>query len=211
MAVQSATFADIHLSEEDIKSRYIQPALEDKGWDKFHMLLEYPYTPGQIIVQGSMKHRKRGKRVDYLLFTEENSPIAIVEAKDMKHAPADGIQQAIDYAKDLDLPFAYASNGEKFVEHDMHTGAERIIDMDDFPTPLALRERYRQWMYDHMNLSKEGAQLLDIPNYSDSDSYPPRYYQRIAINKVIEAVACVKNRKSSRSIPSPKYPSALVS
>ena len=194
MAVQSATFADIHLSEEDIKSRYIQPALEDKGWDKFHMLLEYPYTPGQIIVQGSMKHRKRGKRVDYLLFAEDNSPIAIVEAKDRKHAPADGIQQAIDYAKDLDLPFAYASNGEKFVEHDMNTGAERTIDMDDFPTPLALRERYRQWMYDNMNLSKEGAQLLDIPYYSDSDSYPPRYYQRIAINKVIEAVACGKKR-----------------
>lgn len=194
MAVQSATFADIHLSEEDIKSRYIQPALEDKGWDKFHMLLEYPYTPGQIIVQGSMKHRKRGKRVDYLLFVEDNSPIAIVEAKDRKHAPADGIQQAIDYAKDLHLPFAYASNGEKFVEHDMHTGAERTLDMDDFPTPLALRERYRQWMYDNMNLSKEGAQLLDIPYYSDSDSYPPRYYQRIAINKVIEAVACGKKR-----------------
>ena len=194
MAVQSATFADIHLSEEDIKSRYIQPALEDKGWDKFHMRLEFPYTPGQIIVQGSMKHRKRGKRVDYLLFVEDNFPIAIVEAKDRKHAPADGIQQAIDYAKDLDLPFAYASNGEKFVEHDMNTGAERTIDMDDFPTPLALRERYRQWMYDNMNLSKEGAQLLDIPYYSDSDSYPPRYYQRIAINKVIEAVACGKKR-----------------
>lgn len=194
MAVQSATFADIHLSEEDIKSRYIQPALEDKGWDKFHMRLEYPYTPGQIIVQGSMKHRKRGKRVDYLLFVEDNSPIAIVEAKDRKHAPADGIQQAIDYAKDLDLPFAYSSNGEKFVEHDMNTGAERTLDMDDFPTPLALRERYRQWMYDNMNLSKEGAQLLDIPYYSDSDSFPPRYYQRIAINKVIEAVACGKNR-----------------
>ena len=194
MAVQSATFADIHLSEEDIKSRYIQPALEDKGWDKFHMRLEYPYTPGQIIVQGSMKHRKRGKRVDYLLFTEDNSPIAIVEEKDRKHAPADVIQQSIDYAKDLDLPFAYASNGEKFVEHDMNTGAERTIDMDDFPTPLALRERYRQWMYDNMNLSKEGAQLLDIPYYSDSDSYPPRYYQRIAINKVIEAVACGKKK-----------------
>ena len=194
MAVQSATFADIHLSEEDIKSRFIQPALEDKGWDKYHMRLEFAYTAGQIIVQGSLKHRKKGKRVDYLLYTEDNYPIAVVEAKDRKHAPIDGIQQAIDYAKDLDLPFAYASNGEKFVEHDMNTGAERTIDMDDFPTPLALRERYRQWMYDNMNLSKEGAQLLDIPYYSDSDSYPPRYYQRIAINKVIEAVACGKKR-----------------
>ena len=194
MAVQSATFADIHLSEEDIKSRFIQPALEDKGWDKYHMRLEFAYTAGQIIVQGSLKHRKKGKRVDYLLYTEDNYPIAVVEAKDRKHNPDDGIQQAIDYAKDLDLPFAYASNGEKFVEHDMNTGAERTLDMDEFPTPLALRERYRQWMYDNMNLSKEGAQLLDIPYYSDSDSYPPRYYQRIAINKVIEAVACGKKR-----------------
>lgn len=194
MAIQSATFADLHLSEEDIKSRYIQPALEDKGWDKYHMRLEFPYTAGQIVVQGSLKHRKRGKRVDYLLYTEDNYPIAVVEAKDRKHAPADGIQQAIDYAHDLDLPFAYASNGEKFVEHDMNTGEERTIEMNDFPTPLALRERHRQWMYQNMNLTDEGAQLLDIPYYSDSDSYPPRYYQRIAINKVIEAVACGRKR-----------------
>lgn len=194
MAVQSATFADIHLSEEDIKSRYIQPALEDKGWDKCHMRLEFAYTAGQIIVQGSLKHRKKGKRVDYLLYTEDNYPIAVVEAKDRKHAPADGIQQAIDYARDLDLPFAYASNGEKFVEHDMNTGEERTFSMDDFPTPLALRERHRKWLYENKNLTNEGAQLLDIPYYSDSDSFPPRYYQRIAINKVIEAVACGKNR-----------------
>ena len=194
MAVQSATYADIHLSEEDIKSRFIQPALEDKGWDKYHMRLEFPYTAGQIIVQGTLKHRKRGKRVDYLLYTEDNYPIAVVEAKDRKHAPADGIQQAIDYAHDLDLPFAYATNGEKFVEHDMNTGAEQTFGMDDFPTPLALRERHRQWLFDNMNLTNEGAQLLDIPYYSDSDSYPPRYYQRIAINKVIEAVACGRNR-----------------
>lgn len=194
MAVQCATFADLHLSEEDIKSRYIQPALEDKGWDKYHMRLEFAYTAGQIVVQGSLKHRKRGKRVDYLLYTEDNYPIAVVEAKDRKHTPADGIQQAIDYAHDLDLPFAYATNGEKFVEHDMNTGEERTLEMDDFPTPLALRERHRQWLYDNMNLTNEGAQLLDIPYYSDSDSYPPRYYQRIAINKVIEAVACGKNR-----------------
>jgi len=194
MAVESATHADLHLSEEDIKSRYIQPALEDKGWDKYHMRLEYPYTAGQIVVQGSLKHRKKGKRVDYLLYTEDNYPIAVVEAKDRKHAPADGIQQAIDYARDLDLPFAYSTNGEKFVEHDMNTGEERTFPMDDFPTPLALRERHRQWMYQNMNLTDEGAHLLDIPYYSDSDSFPPRYYQRIAINKVIEAVACGRNR-----------------
>ncbi len=194
MAVKSATLADLHLSEEDIKSRYIQPALEDKGWDKFHMRLEYVYTAGQIVVQGTLKHRKKGKRADYLLYTEDNYPIAIVEAKDRNHKPADGIQQAIDYANDLDLPFAYSSNGEKFVEHDMKTGSERTFDMDEFPTPLELRERYRNWMTSNMNLSDEGAALLDIPYYSDSDSFPPRYYQRIAINKVIEAVACNKTR-----------------
>ena len=194
MAVDSATIADLHLSEEDIKSRFIQPALEDKGWDKYHMRLEFTYTAGQIIVQGSLKHRKKGKRVDYLLYTEDNYPIAVVEAKDRKHAPADGIQQAIDYAHDLDLSFAYSTNGEQFVEHDMNTGLERTFGMDEFPTPLSLRERHRQWLYDNMNLTDEGAHLLDIPYYSDSDSYPPRYYQRIAINKVIEAVACGKKK-----------------
>ena len=194
MAVQSATYADIHLSEEDIKSRYIQPALEDKGWDKFHMRLEYAYTAGQIIMQGSMKHRKKGKRVDYLLYTEDNYPIAVVEAKDSKHAPSDGIQQAIDYAIDLDLPFAYSSNGSQFVERDLKTGAERTFGMDEFPTPLMLRERYHKWIVENKPLTKEGEKMLDVPYYSDSDSYPPRYYQRIAINKVIEAVACGQKR-----------------
>ena len=192
--IKRATDADNHLSEEDIKSRYIQPALEARGWDRYHMRLEYPYTAGQIVVQGALKHRKRGKRVDYLLYTEDNYPIAVVEAKDHSHAPADGIQQAIDYAHDLDLPFAYACNGERFVEHDMNTGQERAFGMDEFPTPLALRERHRRWMYEHMNLTDEGAQLLGIPYYTDSDSFPPRYYQRIAINKVIEAVACGKKK-----------------
>ena len=194
MSLPYATNADNHLSEEDIKSRFIQPALEDKGWDKFHMRLEYAYTAGQIVVQGSLKHRKKAKRVDYLLYTDDNYPIAVVEAKDHTHAPDDGIQQAIDYANDLDVPFAYSTNGELFVEHDMNTGAERRFSMDDFPTPLALRELHRQWMYQNANLTEEGAQLLDIPYYSDSDSFPPRYYQRIAINRVIEAIACGKNR-----------------
>ena len=82
----SATFADLQLSEEDIKSRFIQPALESKGWDKYHMRLEFSYTAGQIIVQGSLKHRKKGKRVDYLLYSEDNYPIAVVEAKDRGEA-----------------------------------------------------------------------------------------------------------------------------
>lgn len=192
--IQKASIADNHLSEEDIKSRYIQPAMEYMGWDKQHMRLEFSYTAGQIVVQGSMKHRKKGKRVDYLLYSDDNYPIAVVEAKDHNHTPYDGIQQAIDYARDLDVPFAYSSNGEQFVEHDMDTGAERTFEMDEFPTPLALRERHRQWLIENRHLTSEGEKLLDIPYYSDSDSFPPRYYQRIAINKVIEAVACGQKR-----------------
>lgn len=184
-----ATFADIDKSEEDIKNQYIQPALEKKGWDKKHMRLEYSYTAGRIIVQGSMKHRKKGKRCDYILYVDENYPIAVVEAKNRKHAPGDGIQQAIDYAKDLQLPFAYSSNGEYFVEHDMATGEERTFGMGEFPRPEELKERERNGQ----NLSQDGEDLIDIPYYSDSDTWPPRYYQRLAINKTIEAIA--KGRK----------------
>lgn len=194
MAVQSATYADIHLSEEDIKSRFIQPALEDKGWDKYHMRLEYAYTAGRIIVQGSLKHRKKGKRCDYILYVDENYPIAVVEAKDRSHNPDDGIQQAIDYATDLQLPFAYASNGGQFVEYDMHNGTQRTLEMDEFPTPAELKERERRYLEKSEHLTPEGEALMNIPYYSDNDSYPPRYYQRIAINKVIQAIACGKRR-----------------
>lgn len=194
MAVQSASYADIHLSEEDIKSRFIQPALEDKGWDKYHMRLEYAYTAGRIIVQGSLKHRKKGKRCDYILYVDENYPIAVVEAKDRSHNPDDGIQQAIDYATDLQLPFAYASNGGQFVEYDMHNGTQRTLEMDEFPTPAELKERERRYLEESEHLTPEGEALMNIPYYSDNDSYPPRYYQRIAINKVIQAIACGKRR-----------------
>ncbi len=194
MAVQSATYADINLSEEDIKSRFIQPALEDKGWDKLHMRMEYAYTAGRIIVQGTLKHRKKGKRCDYILYVDENYPIAVVEAKDRNHQPADGIQQAIDYATDLQLPFAYSSNGAQFVEHDMKTGAERTFGMDDFPRPEELKERERRWLEEHEHLTAEGEALMDVPYYTDNDSFTPRYYQRIAINKVIQAIACGKRR-----------------
>ena len=192
--ILKATIADNHLSEEDIKSRYIQPNIEDAGWDKKHMRLEYAYTAGRIIVQGSLKHRKKGKRCDYILYVDENYPIAVVEAKDHNHLPADGLQQAMDYAKDLQLPFAYASNGEQFVEYDMHNGTQRTLEMNEFPTPAELKERERRYLEESEHLTPEGEALINIPYYTDNDSFPPRYYQRIAINKVIQAVACGKRR-----------------
>lgn len=180
-----ANFIDKDLSEEDIKNRYITPALNDAGWTKEMMRLEYYYTAGRVMVQGSFKHRKKGKKIDYLLFADENYPIAIVEAKSADHAPADGIQQAIDYAVDNDLHFAYSSNGEKFVEHDLFTGKERTLEMNEFPSVLELKERLKE----NTHLSTQAQEIIDIPYYTDSDSFSPRYYQRIAINRTVEAVA----------------------
>ena len=179
------TFLDKSLSEQDIRDRFITPALEQAGWDAEHRRAEYSFTAGAIVVNGTLKHRKEGKRADYILLTKENYPIAVVEAKDYNHTPSDGIQQAIDYAEILDIPFAYSSNGAAFVEHDMLTGKERTIENDKFPTPLALRARLQE----HKRLTMEEQDIIDVPYYTDSDSFEPRYYQRIAINRTVEAVA----------------------
>lgn len=184
------TYLDKQLTEEDIKNRYITKALEDSGWDREHMRMEYYFTAGRIMVQGKLKHRRQGKKADYLLYTKENYPIAIVEAKDYNHTSSDGLQQAMEYADILDLQFAYSTNGEEFVEHDMVTGAERHIPMNEFPTPLELRERLRA----AKNYTEQEEEVVDFPYYTNADSHEPRYYQRIAINKTIEAVARGQNR-----------------
>lgn len=185
--MERPTFIDKKLSEEDIKLRFITPAIEERGWNRKQMRLEYAYTAGTILVQGTFKHRKAGKRCDYVLYADDdcNYPIAIVEAKDYNHSVSDGIQQAIDYAIDLDVPFAYSSNGEGFVEHDMITGAEKTIALEEFPTLLELKERLRK----ERQIPSDVQNIIDHPYYTSSDSYPPRYYQRIAINKTVEAIA----------------------
>ena len=147
------------LTEEDIKFRFITPAIESKGWDKSSIRMEYYFTKGRIFVRGNIKARKKGKKADYILYTAENYPIAVIEAKDNNHTAAHGIQQAIDYAEILDIPFAYSSNGESFVEHDMATGKERVIEMDQFPTPLELRERYKA----SKSLSEQEQKIIEIP------------------------------------------------
>lgn len=173
-----------NLTEEDTKRLYITPALENV-WDKNLIRMEYSFTAGRIVVRGTMKKRSQGKKADYLLHTSENYPIAVVEAKSSSHAPADGIQQAIDYATILDLKFAYSTNGREFVEHDLITGKQRTLPMNAFPTALELKERLKQ----SKGLSTEAEQIIDVPYYSSADTYPPRYYQRIAINRTVEAVA----------------------
>lgn len=179
------------LTEEDIKLKYITPALENAEWDiKNQIRCEYYYTAGKINVRENVAQRGKGKKVDYLLSYKANIPIAIVEAKDNKVPVSHGIQQGMDYAYDLDIPFAYSSNGDGFFEHDMITGEEREIGLEEFPTPKELWERYLK----EKEITPEQEQLITEPYYFMDINKTPRYYQRIAINKTIEAISKGKNR-----------------
>lgn len=178
------------LSEEDIKNRYITPALDKAGWEKTHYRMEYYFTAGRVLIQGKQHARKEGKKADYLLFASPNNPIAIVEAKDNNKPVGGGLQQAMEYAQILDVKFAYSSNGDAFIEHDFLTGKETEIPLDAFPTKEQLIERLRA----NNNLTAEQQHIVDEPYYFDQDSKEPRYYQRIAINRTVEAVAKGQDR-----------------
>src|SRR5574344_2385763 len=179
------------LTEEDIKLRYITPALQDAEWDiKSQIRCEYYYTDGKINVRENKAQRGNGKKVDYLLFYKPNIPLVIVEAKDNKVASSHGIQQAIRYANDLDVPFAYSSNGTGFYEHDMITGEERELSMDEFPSRLELWERYLK----EKNITEQEEKIITEPYYFLDINKTPRYYQRIAINKTVEGIAKGQNR-----------------
>ena len=179
------------MTEEDVKVKYITPALQNKDWDpKTQMRFEYYYTAGKINVRGNITQRSSGKKVDYLLYYKSNLPIAIVEAKDNAHQISDGLQQGIGYAEDLDVPFAYSSNGFGFREHDMITGAERNLTMEEFPTPNELWERYKA----EKNITAEEEKVIEEPYHMLDINKKPRYYQRIAINKTVEAIAKGKDR-----------------
>ena len=174
------------LTEEDIKLKFITPALQQSEWDiKNQIRCEYYYTDGKINVRENVASRGKGKKVDYLLSYRSNVPIAIVEAKDNNVTVSHGIQQAIGYAVDLDIPFAYSSNGSGFYEHDRITGKEREINLDEFPTPDELWNRYKE----EKNLTEEETKIITQPYYYMSAFKTPRYYQRIAINKTVEAIA----------------------
>ena len=175
------------LSEEDIKLRYITPALEKAGWRKENIRMEY-FTDGQILVEGNVVKRGNKKRADYLLCKNGGFPLAVVEAKKLEYTADKGLQQAIDYAMALHVPFAYSSNGEKFVEHDFLTGKEREFSMDSFPTEDELWKRYCE----SKKFSPEQEKIVLTPDHYRDKT--PRYYQRIAIDSVIQAVAQVQKR-----------------
>lgn len=185
----SSLLSKKNMTEEDIKLRYITPAITAK-WNVENITMETQITDGQYNLRGNIASRGPAKRADYLLYINANNPIAVVEAKDNNHSISHGLQQAMAYAQMLDLPFAYSSNGDGFAEHDFLTGKERILQLNEFPSQAELIARYKQ----EANINTEQETLIKQPYYSSQTTYPPRYYQRIAINRTLDAIAKGQNR-----------------
>ena len=159
-------FSKKDMSEEDIKRRYITPAIEAK-WDAESITMETQITDGQYNLKGNIVNRGSAKRADYLLYINANNPIAVVEAKDNKKGISYGLQQAMAYAKMLDVPFAYSSNGDGFAEHDFLTGKERILKLNEFPSRAELIARYKQGR----GLNTEQETLINQPYYTSQTTY----------------------------------------
>lgn len=181
------------MSEEDIKLQYITPAILAK-WDTTRITMETQITDGRINLRGNLIHRERPKKADYVLYLNRNKPIAIVEAKDNNHSISFGLQQAMQYAQMLDVPFAYSSNGDGFQEHDFLTGMERTLTMDEFPSADELVARWEQNANDGQGVSDDEKKIIAQPYYTSQNTYDPRYYQRNAINRTVEAIAKGQNR-----------------
>lgn len=175
------------MSEEDIKLNYITPAIQS-GW-KSHITMETKITDGRINISGNVVARSKPKFADYILYLNDGKPIAVVEAKDNHHAVSHGLQQAITYAQMMDLPFAYSSNGDAFYEHDFLTGKEQQISLEQFPTQEMLVARYYSELHSGKGISDLEKEVVSQPYYSSQSTYPPRYYQRNAVNRTVEAIA----------------------
>lgn len=183
------------MSEEDIKLNFITPTLITKGWtNKITMETKVKFTDGKVNISGNITSRQAPKKADYILYINANNPIAIVEAKDNKHSVEYGIQQAMEYAKALDIPFAYSSNGDAFYEHDFLTGAERQISLDEFPTYDELVERFKKFKNNGSPMTTEEEKVINQPYYTGQSTHAPRYYQRVAVNKTLDAIAKGQDR-----------------
>ena len=179
------------MSEEEIKLNFITPALIEKGkWDKKQVRMNVYFTDGKIIVAG--KTVKRGKRnfADYILEYKPNMPLAVIEAKDNNYSVGDGMQQGLGYAEKLDLPFVFSSNGDGFVFHDRETGKEINLTLDNFPTQKELWEKYKKYR----GITEKIEDTVTADYFYEPGFKQPRYYQRIAINRTIEAIAKGKKR-----------------
>lgn len=179
------------MTEEDIKMKYITPAVISAGWDLDSQIsAEYTFTDGRVIVRGNTTARGKQKRADYILLYKPNIPLAIIEAKDNKHSVGAGMQQGMNYADILDIPFVYSSNGDGFLEHDMKNGIEKEIALNEFPSPTELWKRFKNEFY----IDEQQEKLITEPYYFQYQDKKPRYYQRVAINRTVEAVAKGQDR-----------------
>jgi type I restriction enzyme, R subunit len=183
------------LSERDICTKFITPAIVKAGWDSQRQLLEeVSFTDGKIYVRGRLTARGSKKRADYILYYKPNIPIAIIEAKDNNHSVRAGIQQALDYARILDIPCVFSSNGDGFLFHDRtatDTNVETELTLDEFPSPQQLWEKYMK--YKGIS-TPETEKIASQDYYYDGSGRRPRYYQQIAVNRTIEAIANGQNR-----------------
>lgn len=185
---------DKTLSERDICTKFITPSITKAGWDLERQVREeVSFTAGRINVRGRVISRGEKKRADYILYYKNDFPIALIEAKDANHSVGDGMQQALNYADALDIPFVYSSNGSGFLEHDRlkkESDIEKEVPLNSFPSPDELYRRYKESK--QLTEWVEEAVLQDY--YQGLTSHPPRYYQRVAINRAVEAVARGQNR-----------------
>jgi type I restriction enzyme R subunit len=183
------------LSERDICTKFITPALEKAGWDmQLQILEEVSFTDGKIYVRGKFTARGTRKRADYILYYKPNIPIAIIEAKDNNHSVRAGIQQSLDYARILDIPCVFSSNGDGFLFHDRtatDSNIETELDLENFPTPQQLWEKYKKYK----GIETSDAEKIASQEYFfDGTNRKPRYYQQIAVNRTVEAIANGQNR-----------------
>lgn len=175
--------------------QFITPAILAK-WNIQNITMETPvkqnvrFTDGKINIKGNIVSREKAKKADYILYINSGTPIAIVEAKDNNHSISHGLQQAKTYAEMLDVPFAFSSNGDGFAEHDYITGLEKQFSMDQFPSPQELIERFTAGK----SITPVEQKVIDEPFYTGQNTYPPRYYQRNAVNRTLSAIAKGQNR-----------------
>ena len=185
------------MTETDIRTKYITPAIINAGWNiKTQLKEEYSFTDGRIIVKKKGTSRGQRKKVDYLLYFKSNLPIAIIEAKDNKHSIGAGMGQGLGYAKGLesakkmDILFIYSSNGDGFIEHDRSTGKERELSLEEFPSPEELWKRYKI----ARGIEEENEDIIKQDYFYKMGAKTPRYYQMVAINRTVEAIAKGQNR-----------------
>ena len=182
------------LSERDICTKFITPAIVKAGWRMNQFREEYEFTDGRVIVQGKLYTRGKRKKADYVLFYKPNVPIAVIEAKRNDKSVGHGMQQALDYAKHLEVPFVFSSNGDAFIFHDKTGSSEKLeqeLTMDSFPSPEALWEKYLAYK----DIKDEGAKnIVELNYFADESGKSPRYYQQNAINRAMEAIAKGQNR-----------------